>query len=170
MFNGQNHDELRQDAGNFHKFNLDAVHDDLLSKDWKLHLTLHGQMTSRALDGSEKLSLGGPYGVRAYPSSEGAVDTGYQASAELQYKLTDELTVGPFFDIGEGTMNKNIGDHRHLMGWGLGLQYMNKKEYYHRQPAWYARLDWARKIKGERNISTVKNSNNQIWFRLVRLI
>lgn len=170
MFNGQSHDELRQDAGNFHKFNLDAVHDDFLNKDWKLHLTLHGQMASRALDGSEKLSLGGPYGVRAYPSSEGAVDTGYQASAELQYKVSDGLTVGPFFDIGEGTMNKNIGDHRHLLGWGLGLQYMNKKEYYHRQPVWYARLDWARKIKGERNISTVKNSDNQIWFRLVRLI
>lgn len=169
-FNGESHDELTQDAGNFHKFNLDAVHVDHLDKDWNLHFTFHGQMASRALDGSEKMSLGGPYGVRAYPSSEGAVDAGYQASAELQYNLAKGLTVGPFFDIGEGTTDKNSGHHRRLMGWGIGLQYMNKKEYYHRQPQWYARLDWARKIKAEDNISTTSNSNNQVWFRVVTLL
>ncbi len=166
MFNGENYDDLTQDAGNFHKFNLDAVHVDRLSKDWNLHFTFHGQMTSRALDGSEKMSLGGPYGVRAYPSSEGSVDTGYQASAELKYNLAKGLTVGPFFDIGEGTTDKNRGDHRKLMGWGIGIQYMNKKEYYHRQPQWYARLDWARKIDAEDNLSTTSNGKNQLWFRV----
>lgn len=170
MFNGKSHDELTQDVGNFHKFNVDAVHVDHLNKDWNLNFTFHGQMASRGLDGSEKMSLGGPYGVRAYPSSEGAVDTGYQASVELQYNLAKGLTVGPFFDIGEGTTNKNIGNHRQLMGWGIGLQYMNKKEYYHRQPQWYARLDWARKINAEDNISTTSRSNNQIWFRVVVLL
>ncbi len=168
-FNGESHDELTQDAGNFHKFNLDAVHVDRLSKDWNLHFNFHGQMASRALDGSEKMSLGGPYGVRAYPSSEGSVDAGYQASAELQYNLAKGLTVGPFFDIGEGTTDKNNGYHRKLMGWGIGIQYMNKKEYYHRQPQWYIRLDWARKIQAEDNLSTSSNSNNQIWFRVVTL-
>ncbi len=168
-FNGQRHDELTQDAGNFHKFNLDAVHVDRLSQDWNLRFTFHGQMASRALDGSEKMSLGGPYGVRAYPSSEGSVDAGYQASAELQYNLTKGLTVGPFFDIGEGTTDKNNDAHRKLMGWGIGIQYMNKKEYYHRQPQWYVRLDWARKIDAEDNISTTSNGKNQLWFRVVTL-
>lgn len=168
--NGINHDELRRDAGNFHKLNLDAVYDTYLAKNWKLHMSFHGQLASQSLDGSEKMSLGGPYGVRAYPSSEGAVDLGYQASAELQYKLKDGWFVGPFFDIGEGTMDKSVGAHRRLMGWGIGLQYMNKKEYYHRQPQWYVRLDWARKIKGEANYSTTSNNDNQIWFRVVTLL
>lgn len=168
---GENHDELSEDAGYFHKFNVDGVMENYLGhkKDWKLHFGFHGQMASHSLDGSEKMSLGGPYGVRAYPSSEGSVDAGYQFSTELQCKVSDGLWVGPFFDIGEGIMDKNGNDHRLLMGWGLGLQYMNKKEYYHRQPSWYARLDWARKIKGEDNYSTLNNSNNQIWFRVVTL-
>ena len=169
-FNGKNHDELTEDAGNFHKFNLDAVHVDHLRADLDLHLTFHGQMASQALDGSEKMSLGGPYGVRAYPSSEGSVDAGYQASAELQYKIGNGLMAGPFFDIGEGTTDKNSGRHRLLRGWGIGLQYMNKKEYYHRQPQWYVRLDWARKIKAEDTISTTSNKHNQIWFRIVTMI
>lgn len=169
---GENHDELCEDAGNFHKFNLDAVQEDYLGKkkDWRLYFSFHGQMASRALDGSEKMSLGGPYGVRAYPSSEGAVDAGYQFSAEIQHKISDGLWAGPFFDIGEGIMDKNGNNHRRLMGWGLGLQYMNKKEYYHRQPTWYIRLDWARKIKGEDNYSTLTNNDNQIWFRVVTLL
>lgn len=170
IVNGQKYDELRSDAGNFHKFNLDSVHEDYLNKNWKLHSTFHGQMASRALDGSEKMSLGGPYGVRAYPSSEGAVDAGYQFSTEIQFKVSDGLWFGPFFDIGEGIMDKNRSDHRLMMGWGLGLQYMNKKEYYHRQPTWYARLDWAHKIKGEVNYSTLTNHDNQIWFRVVTLL
>ncbi len=169
-FNGERHDELTQDAGNFHKFNVDAVHVDHLNQDWNLRFTFHGQMTNKALDGSEKMSLGGPYGVRAYPSSEGSVDAGYQASAELQYNLAKCLTAGPFFDIGEGTTDKSSGVHRKLMGWGIGLQYMNKKEYYHRQPQWYARLDWARKIDAQDNISTTSNSKNQLWFRVVAML
>lgn len=172
QFAGERHDELCEDAGNFHKFNLDAVQEDYFGKkkDWKLHFSFHGQMASRALDGSEKMSLGGPYGVRAYPSSEGSVDAGYQFSTEIQYQVSDGLWFGPFFDIGEGIMDKNRNDHRLLMGCGLGLQYMNKKEYYHRQPTWYVRLDWARKIKGEANYSTLTNNDNQIWFRVVTLL
>lgn len=172
QFAGERHDELCEDAGNFHKFNLDAVQEDYFGKkkDWKLHFSFHGQMASRALDGSEKMSLGGPYGVRAYPSSEGSVDAGYQFSTEIQYKVSDGLWFGPFFDIGEGIMDKNRSDHRLLMGWGLGLQYMNQKEYYHRQPSWYVRLDWAHKIKGETNYSTLTNNDNQIWFRVVTLL
>lgn len=172
QFVGKNHDELREDAGHFHKLNADAVQENYFGrkKDWKLHFGFHGQMASRALDGSEKMSLGGPYGVRAYPSSEGSVDAGYQLSTELQYKVSDGLWFGSFFDIGEGIMDKDRSNHRLLMGWGLGLQYRNKKEYYHRQPSWYARLDWARKIKGETNYSTLNNSDNQIWFRVVTLL
>lgn len=169
-YNWENHDEERMNPGSFHKFNIDCVHEDYIDSNWTLHFAFHGQLASHALDGSEKMSLGGPYGVRAYPSSEGAVDTGYQATAEIRYKLADGLTIGPFFDIGEGQMDKSVDDHRKLMGWGVGIQFMNKKEYYHRQPAWYVRLDWARKIDGEPNLSSRKNKDSQFWFRLVRLL
>lgn len=44
-----------------------------------------GQAAGQNLDASEKFALGGPSGVRAYPSGEGSGDTGWRSSVELRY-------------------------------------------------------------------------------------
>src|SRR5690606_17102591 len=47
---------------------------------WGLYTSFYGQTASKNLDSSEKLSLGGATGVRAYPQGESSGDEGFLAS------------------------------------------------------------------------------------------
>ena len=47
-------------------------------------LKFNGQLAADNLDGAEQLTLGGPSGVRAYASSEGAGDAGFVTGIELK--------------------------------------------------------------------------------------
>jgi hemolysin activation/secretion protein len=76
-----------------------AVKTDLL-------LALSGQWADKNLDSSEKFSLGGPSGVRAYPVNEANGDEGWLASAELRYAVLDTLHLGPFIDAGGITQHQ----------------------------------------------------------------
>ena len=49
-----------------------------------------GQVATKNLDSSEKFSLGGPYGVRAYPVNEALADQGYLMNFELRYSLCQQ--------------------------------------------------------------------------------
>lgn len=49
-----------------------------------LLLSAYGQYAFTPLDSSEHFSLGGPYGVKAYPTSEGSGDSGYITRAEYR--------------------------------------------------------------------------------------
>ena len=64
-----------------------------------------GQWSHASLDDSEKLYLGGAYGVRAYPASEGPGDAGWLANLELRYALTQAWQVATFVDHGESRLN-----------------------------------------------------------------
>lgn len=66
----------------------------------ELLLALHGQHSGSSLDSSEKLTLGGGHGVRAYPSGEGLGDSGATASVELWQHLGPALQAGVFLDQG----------------------------------------------------------------------
>lgn len=159
------------DIGMYHKGNFDVMHIDYLQPKLELVTTFHGQLANHPLDSSEKMSLGGPYAVRAYPASEACGDIGYQSSIELRFRTNEPgLTFGPFFDIGEVSLNKDFNEHRKLMGWGIGIQYMDRRGYYRPQPDWFMRLDWARKIDAEQNQSTTSQNHNQFWFRVVKLL
>jgi hemolysin activation/secretion protein len=52
-----------------------------------LFVSLRGQLASGNLDSSQKFILGGPFGVRAYPSGEGAGDEGHMGTVEIRYDL-----------------------------------------------------------------------------------
>ena len=52
---------------------------------------MRGQLAFDNLDSSEKMELGGAYGVRAYPEGEAFGDEGYIATAEARLML-DSLT------------------------------------------------------------------------------
>lgn len=83
------------------------------------------QWSDGNLDSSEKFTLGGPYGIRAYPVAEGAGDRGWQATVELRYALMDQLSASVFYDVGEITVNARpylaTDNTRGLSGFGLGL-------------------------------------------------
>ena len=53
----------------------------------QVYVALNGQFTSRNLDSSEQMSLGGPYAVRAYATGDGALDEGYVATFELRQSI-----------------------------------------------------------------------------------
>lgn len=90
-----------------------------------LSFALSGQVANKNLDSSEKFSLGGAYGVRAYPQGEGIGDEGYLANLELRHNFTDTVQGMLFYDTGSVTINRNpfgppAPNTRNLSGAGLG--------------------------------------------------
>lgn len=89
---------------------------------------IQAQASDKNLDSSEELSLGGAYGVRAYPTSEASGDMGYLVNAELKHATTAELTTSLFCDYGRIITNKAQWDganntSSNLGGYGIGLNY-----------------------------------------------
>jgi hemolysin activation/secretion protein len=87
---------------------------------------VNGQQASKNLDSSEKFSLGGVNGVRAYPQSEATGDEGYKATIELRRTLTANVQGTVFYDYGSVKINKNpfgpaASNNRSLGGVGFGV-------------------------------------------------
>ena len=87
--------------GSYQKLSLNVSRDQLLMPNHvSLYLSASGQLASGNLDSSEKFIIGGPYGVRAYPVSEGAGDQGLLWSMELRCQLTPAVQLFWFYDRG----------------------------------------------------------------------
>lgn len=71
---------------------------ELFNTNWLV--SVDGQTANKNLNSSEQLSLGGPYGVRAYPTGQGSGSQGVIIKTELQYPYNKEFTFGPFVDVG----------------------------------------------------------------------
>ena len=99
--------------GAFGKLNYDVSRQQVLYDSLGLFVSLSGQLASKNLDSSEKFSLGGPTGVRAYPVGEAAGDQGYLITGELRYALQTRLlasldaSVFAFYDAGGVRANRN---------------------------------------------------------------
>jgi len=79
-----------------------------------LYGAVRGQIASKNLDVSEKMELGGAYGVRAYPEGEAYGDEGYIATLEARLllprwleKLPGEMQLIGFVDTGSVTVSKS---------------------------------------------------------------
>ena len=70
--------------GGYHKLQLSAARLQTLSGPLSLYAAVRGQLAFDNLDSSEKMELGGAYGVRAYPEGESYGDQGYIATAEAR--------------------------------------------------------------------------------------
>jgi hemolysin activation/secretion protein len=99
-----------------------------------------GQLASKNLDVSEKMELGGMYGVRAYPEGEAFGDDGYIITIESRMQLNNLNGVLPgqvqligFVDAGGIKANHTVwstGDiHRNLVGAGFGLNWTRAQDY-----------------------------------------
>jgi len=92
-----------------------------------VYLSIAGQQASKNLDSSEKFSLGGPAGVRAWPVAEAGGDEGYKGTLELRHSFTPALQGTLFYDWGEVTINKRpFGvltnpNQRSISGAGFGV-------------------------------------------------
>ena len=105
-----------------------------------LLLGLEGQYAFSNLDSSEELSVGGPYGVRAYPVGEGSIDSGVLFRAELSRPMGAwagwSLEGGIFADY--GLFRSNYADYQGytgpgsycLGGWGLMVTARNDHGFF----------------------------------------
>jgi hemolysin activation/secretion protein len=134
---------LAQDAasfntnGSFQRVNYGLTRLQTLNRSTVLQISINGQYADRNLDTSEKLSLGGPIGVRAYAAGEALGDRGLIASAEVRTVVAKALrfkgfTLGDvqlsaFYDEGRiqqfvsPTSTVSTPNHYSLSGAGFGL-------------------------------------------------
>ncbi|RYF79119.1 MAG: ShlB/FhaC/HecB family hemolysin secretion/activation protein [Comamonadaceae bacterium] len=116
-------------AGSFSKLTARASRLQALGGNHTLYLSMGGQWASKNLDAAEKLALGGPRAVRAYPAGEVLVDQGLIGTAEWRWALNDELTPFVFYDAARGRLMHDepalyLGPtHRSLRGAGIGLSW-----------------------------------------------
>lgn len=148
--------------GNFNKFNLDIARLQALPAGFTLFGRFSGQWADRNLDSSESFSLGGAYGVRAYPSGEGNGDEGWLAQLELRYSL-GAFAPYLFHDAGRVKINAKPGslvpavadNHRSISGSGLGVRYQ--------QEGWNLDASVAWREHGGRPESDTKDRNPRLW-------
>jgi len=62
--------------------------------------SVYGQFANKNLNSSEQIYMGGVYGVRAYPTSQGAGSQGAIFTTELMHRLNASWQLGPFADLG----------------------------------------------------------------------
>lgn len=118
--------DARRTAGGFShiNYNLSRLH--AIGPKTHLYLGLAGQIADKNLDSVEKVSLGGPRGVRAYAPSEITADEGHILNAELRYSPTPELSLQGFYDWGWARRNKlpdpalDTDNKVRLRGFGVG--------------------------------------------------
>ena len=109
-----------------------------LTEKTNLLIKFNGQLSPDNLDGSDQFSLGGPNGVRAYPSNEAAGDSGFVTSLELKRNLFNKIESSLFYDYGKiklheslwtnwNSTNTNLKNNYHIRGWGVsfGIPFFN---------------------------------------------
>lgn len=130
-----------------------------------------GQLASRNLDGSERMYLGGASGVRAYPQGEGSGDEGIMATVEPRfYTKVPGLIFSTYFDIGyvqfrkdgQPTFPGSTETGMTLKGYGVALSYTKPND-------WFARLDYARRIGSDPNLSEKAKAKGRLWFMLGKI-
>ncbi len=97
-----------------------------------LAVSLSGQWAGDNLNSSDKFSLGGSYGVRAYPQGEGSGDEGSILNLELRHRFMPQLQGVVFYDYGRIRINHEsyiAGDNTRTIagaGFGINAQVFNK--------------------------------------------
>ena len=128
--------------GTFNKQNIQLNRIQQLPEKFTLNFVADAQFASKNLDTSEKMSLGGPSGVRAYPTGEASGDEGYRYSLDLRYGLGNfpyfgDITPLIFYDYGRIKQFKNkdvsttvvANNEYSLSGYGLGLEAVNSNNF-----------------------------------------
>ncbi|MCX7099541.1 MAG: hypothetical protein NTV43_16740 [Methylococcales bacterium] len=127
-------------SGGYHKFNWLLNRTQNVWGPISVYANFQGQVASKNLDSSEQISLGGPYGIRAYPVGEGSADEGWQFNAETRYRLPaiaflpGYLQLIGFIDTGYARVNAQplFGDTHnsyHLTGYGFGINWLEARGF-----------------------------------------
>jgi hemolysin activation/secretion protein len=124
----------RQTQGSFLKLSYNLGREQPLDQNWTFFARLRGQVTDKNIDSSERMSLGGPQGIRAYPVGEATGDQGWLASFSLARPVHRTLDGNLFLDVGGIQLNKNefagfnagnpgLRNRYEIAGFGAGLDW-----------------------------------------------
>lgn len=156
-----------QAGGKFWIGQFQLAHDQPLPHRLHLRVALRGQIASKNLDASQKLYLGGPYGVMSYPVGDAGGDSGILGRFRLDraFRAPHHLgVVTPALLAQAGYVRVNHRDYNrapnklHRYGVGAGLRY-----------SWHnvvsGRVAYIRQV-GSREDTTQPGDHGELWGRL----
>lgn len=159
--------------GEFEKISVTYNRLQSLTRNHSLLLRLAGQYSSDQLASLEKMSLGGPYTVRAYPVGEfvndravfaslaWSINAGFFSDAIVygEQSWSDVLTVSLFADYGWGKNIENNGSitRREIDGWGIDFNFRFP------DPNFYVDFAAARPFGDD---EAINGDDTQYWFSL----
>ncbi len=158
--------QYRDVFGDFYKGLLDVTDVYNFAKHWDVMFKGEAQLTTKNLDSSEQIVLGGPSGVRAYNDGEGSGDKGYIGTVEFRYHTPLRgLTLSTYYDMGFVNNRKTPlagqENSQRLKGWGVGITYAEPSNL-------FLRFDYARKNGTAEQISDAPDS--RMWFMLGKVL
>jgi hemolysin activation/secretion protein len=123
--------------GEFSKWNANLARMQSLSPKNTLYFAFTGQWANTNLDASQKMSVGGPYSVRAYDTGSLSGDTGYLTTVELRHTLgtawSGQWQAVAFVDAARVTVNKStwiLGmNSANLSGAGVGMNWTGSQQW-----------------------------------------
>jgi len=162
-----------QTLGTFRKWNYDYKRLNRVTDNASLLIAFSGQQASKNLASAERMSLGGPNGVRAYPVGEANGDTGMLLTAEARYivpgwKLFEgDVSVWGHYDWGQVDVREKplptevSANKRRLSGAGFGGSLGQEGRFIAR-----ASLSWP--ISDEEPQADKKKREPRIWMQAVK--
>lgn len=167
---------LERDAGNarahgrFNKLAVALSRVQRATDSLSLYASLSGQVASKNLDVSEKMAVGGMYGVRAYPEGEAYADEGWLLTLEARQRLrlstgvTGQVHVAAFMDASTVKLQHSpwldTPKRRHLSGAGLGVYWTQPRDF-------SLKAFYARKLGHEDTLSAPEKSG-RLWMQAVK--
>jgi len=130
----------RNAQGNYSRFNGSLARLNAVVGSTVVYASYSFQLASKNLDVSEKLSVGGPYGVRAYAPGEAASDDAHLVTVELRHGLAipkdipGYVIASAFYDFGRGKQSHNplpfeTNNRRTLQGIGVGVTWGRQDDF-----------------------------------------
>jgi len=158
--------------GHYNLVRFAAARLQTISGPLSLYASLRGQLAFDNLDSSEKMELGGAYGVRAYPEGEAYGDQGFLLTAEGRLMLNrwtgslpGQLQLIAFVDYGQVDYAHNpwfTGPNRsHRSGYGAGLNWFGPDNL-------ILRASYARRF-GDQISTSQPDHAGRFWFQIVKL-
>jgi hemolysin activation/secretion protein len=146
-------------AGSFTKLVWNLERQQSVGDSWVLLASARGQQASKNLDSSEKLSLGGSSGVRAYAVGEAMGDQGWLLTLEARYRM-NKVVFSAFYDQGHVEVNKNpflsTPNGQDRSGKGIGVM------------GTYNKLDWSATVawRGNQVGTAEPDKNPRAWVQV----
>jgi hemolysin activation/secretion protein len=162
-----------QTAGHFSKLNIEFRRLQRLTDQFNLLFAYTAQGANKNLSAAEKMALGGPNGVRAYPVGEAPGDIGQLGTLELRYIVPKvqvfggDLTLSTFIDHGQVKINKNqpstdtTANKRSITGAGVGISLGREGNF-------LVRLNIATPLDDETPTSDSKKVDPRIWGQIIK--